>query len=264
MKVLKLHQFVRVEKGPVNSLIIDFLQGHVFHVSNDSLDFFDKGEYDKVPDLVQVLSEDKLVIEIEEDRWIPYYDFEILPEDKKDDRTGIDIYTLEIDKNLDLKIVSPMLENYRVARIFYYDEVLPDSFFPGVKREKKSYDFNGCKLLSQINEEFQVITVNEYEFNIQFNSCWGGKVAICSDLTLRPCIYSNIIIGNLREFRDPSDLKEKLKPYWGLTKDKVIRCKDCEFRYICFDCREIPYRKTHHLDSENFQCNYDPQAGKWK
>jgi len=31
--------------------------------------------------------------------------------------------------------------------------------------------------------------------------------------------------------------KEGFKKYWDITKDQIEVCKDCEFRYICTDCR---------------------------
>lgn len=48
----------------------------------------------------------------------------------------------------------------------------------------------------------------------------------------------------------------------GITKDKVSVCKDCEFRYICTDCRAFvsspddPYSKPA-------KCSYDPYTATW-
>jgi hypothetical protein len=39
-------------------------------------------------------------------------------------------------------------------------------------------------------------------------------------------------------------------------------CKDCEFRYICTDCRaylEDPYNEY----SKPLKCGYDPYTGEW-
>ena len=32
-------------------------------------------------------------------------------------------------------------------------------------------------------------------------------------------------------------VNELYEKYWNMTKEDVEQCKDCEYRYICFDCR---------------------------
>jgi radical SAM protein with 4Fe4S-binding SPASM domain len=53
------------------------------------------------------------------------------------------------------------------------------------------------------------------------------------------------------------------KKYWSITKDQINVCKDCEFRYICTDCRAY----TTNIDndySKPLKCSYDPYKGKWE
>ena len=58
------------------------------------------------------------------------------------------------------------------------------------------------------------------------------------------------------------------RKYWNLTKDKVGVCRDCEFRYICTDCRaftENNHKNSEGLDiSKPLKCGYDPYTGKWE
>ena len=51
--------------------------------------------------------------------------------------------------------------------------------------------------------------------------------------------------------------------FWYLTKDKIHKCKDCELRYACFDCREIPMRVENNLYATNPYCKYNPYKGTW-
>ena len=51
--------------------------------------------------------------------------------------------------------------------------------------------------------------------------------------------------------------------YWMLTKEKVTKCKDCELRYICFDCRETARKYKNYLYATNPNCSYNPYSGKW-
>ncbi|WP_407498921.1 hypothetical protein [Elizabethkingia anophelis] len=60
----------------------------------------------------------------------------------------------------------------------------------------------------------------------------------------------------------------EFKQYWNLTKDGVDVCKDCEFRYICTDCRaytEQTYINNDGLDiSKPLKCGYDPYTVEWQ
>jgi radical SAM protein with 4Fe4S-binding SPASM domain len=96
------------------------------------------------------------------------------------------------------------------------------------------------------------------------NSCWAKKIAVTKDGKIRPCIYSNIVIGNMYDDEDIQSVVKKALKYWDINKDKVEKCKNCELRYACFDCREIAQRKSNgNLYAKNPYCNYDPFKGKW-
>ena len=45
--------------------------------------------------------------------------------------------------------------------------------------------------------------------------------------------------------------------------DNIEICKDCEFRYLCFNCPEYNYIKTNDLYKKNPSCSYNPYSGKW-
>lgn len=75
--------------------------------------------------------------------------------------------------------------------------------------------------------------------------------------------------GNIKDTRLEEALQHKdFKKYWSLTKDNIEVCKDCEFRYICTDCRaftEQSHSSNDGLDiSKPLKCGYDPHTGKWQ
>ena len=90
-----------------------------------------------------------------------------------------------------------------------------------------------------------------------YNSCWGKKIAINKKGEVLPCIYSQFSVGKLSKI-SLSRLMEKIHFYWELNKSKVEKCKYCEFRYVCFDCREIAYRIYGSIYATNPYCNYNP------
>ncbi len=97
-------------------------------------------------------------------------------------------------------------------------------------------------------------------------TCWNGKAAItpCGDVL--PCVFArDLVAGNILQ----TSLKDilgrgKLKDLWEITLDDVEICKDCEYRYACFDCRALAYSMTENLLSKVHGCAYDPYSGQWK
>lgn len=88
------------------------------------------------------------------------------------------------------------------------------------------------------------------------HSCWRGKIAIAPSGDVLPCPrVRNLVLGNVKG-QSLSDivLSDGLKRIWGLTKDKIDTCKDCEYRYACFDCRT----KAESLTGKPTDCWYNP------
>ena len=70
--------------------------------------------------------------------------------------------------------------------------------------------------------------------------------------------------GNIRD----TSLSEALahpdfKKYWNIKKDDITKCKDCEFRYICTDCRAY-IDDSEDIYSAPLKCGYDPYTGVWE
>ncbi len=97
-------------------------------------------------------------------------------------------------------------------------------------------------------------------------TCWNGKVAITSSGDVIPCVFArDLVVGNVLK----SGLKDilssrELKDLWRITLDDVEVCKDCEYRYACFDCRALPYSITKNLFARLPACAYNPYSGQWK
>lgn len=97
------------------------------------------------------------------------------------------------------------------------------------------------------------------------HSCWNGELCITPSGNVLPCIFErHMVLGNvlqapLREIVS----SEAVARAWGLSKDLVEVCRDCEYRYACFDCRPKTSNRTGNLFSKPLECLYDPYKGKW-
>lgn len=102
-----------------------------------------------------------------------------------------------------------------------------------------------------------------YYRNKQWNSCWYGKFAVTAQGEVIPCIFSReFVCGNISK-DSFEDIENKLLSYWRITKDSVITCQDCEFRYACDDCRPLSYSEGENLFSKYPRCFYSPERCEW-
>lgn len=103
-----------------------------------------------------------------------------------------------------------------------------------------------------------------YEHNKFWNSCWFGKVAITSGGDVLPCVFArDQVAGNVKDRSLAEIIEEDMLKFWGLTRDQVEVCRDCEYRYLCHDCRPWAYGFTDNLYAKSPRCTYDPYTGEW-
>ena len=132
---------------------------------------------------------------------------------------------------------------------------------------KKEYFY--LKSCGEINKEyFSCNNINYQEAN-KFNSCLHKKIAIDKDGNIKNCPSMPQSFGNIKDTTLEEALNHQdFKKYWNLTKDNIEVCKDCEFRYICTDCRA--YTERTHTNSEGLdiskplKCGYNPYTGEWE
>jgi SPASM domain peptide maturase of grasp-with-spasm system len=96
------------------------------------------------------------------------------------------------------------------------------------------------------------------------NSCLNRKIAIDVDGSIKNCPSLPQSFGNIKE----TQLREALehpdfKKYWNITKDQIEVCKDCEFRYICTDCRAYTENPDDNY-SKPLKCGYNPYTNTWE
>jgi len=104
-----------------------------------------------------------------------------------------------------------------------------------------------------------------YEKNKRGNSCWFGKASITSSGDVLPCIFArDMIVGNVTK-QTLSEIVSGnyMKQLWLLNHDKIKVCKNCEYRYLCGDCRPLAYGSAGDLLAKYPKCTYDPYSGEW-
>jgi len=261
-KTKKFHQFIILERGPVNTAILDFLKGNVFQVDNQTIADFENGYFEKIPGFIENAEKEELIISTSPGKWIPPLDQGNDPLVKFQMKSTRIPLTLEIEENTDLKRLAAYLEDCNVGLIKYFGIEKIETLFPNINIEYHKKDVSRCLSLSKVDGNFPKISEIEYYRQKRYNSCWIFKLAITENFQVKPCIFSEIVVGQLGS-ENIRNIITKMEKYWDLSKDKIEICQDCELKYICFDCREFAYRESGSLCGPNFNCSYNPYAGKW-
>ncbi len=96
--------------------------------------------------------------------------------------------------------------------------------------------------------------------SIYEENCFSTHLYIGCDMNVYPCpMERRLCHGNLKR----TDLKDLLKPeILNHSKKTVEGCKDCEYRFICRDCR--PDSITGDLAEKPWYCTYNPYSGQWE
>lgn len=102
--------------------------------------------------------------------------------------------------------------------------------------------------------------------SMAYNSCLNCKLSIDSNGNIKNCPSMKKSFGKINDKSLDEVIEEdSFKKYWNISKDSIEVCKDCEFRYICTDCRV--YTERNHMDGNGFdfskplKCSYDPYTG---
>ena len=126
---------------------------------------------------------------------------------------------------------------------------------------KKSIDFKKC---GNISKELFVYNQSFFTEAQHHNTCLNRKICIDANGDIKNCPAMKKSYGNIRD----TTLKEAIekpgfKDCWTICKDQIDVCKDCEFRYMCTDCRAF-IKDPANPYSQPAKCTYNPYICLWE
>lgn len=111
---------------------------------------------------------------------------------------------------------------------------------------------------------FRNVSKAKFDNAFFYNTCWRGKLVICEDGNVLPCVFARrTVLGNIRRSTLSDIIDSNCGQCWELSFDKIDNCKDCEFRFACKDCRPLACASGESC-SRNPRCTYDVYSGVWK
>jgi SPASM domain peptide maturase of grasp-with-spasm system len=95
------------------------------------------------------------------------------------------------------------------------------------------------------------------------NTCLNRKLAVDEDGEIRNCPAHPRSFGNAAGTPlAAACLQDAFREPWTVSKDQVRTCRDCEFRYVCTDCRVFVADASDPF-SKPAKCAYDPYTAGW-
>jgi len=111
-----------------------------------------------------------------------------------------------------------------------------------------------------IHPGYFTINIETFTEAHQSNSCLNKKISIDKYGDIKNCPSMKKSYGKVGKVRlDEIIRNSTLKENWAIHKDQVSVCQDCEFRYICTDCRA--YTEKEDVLGKPLKCNYNPYEG---
>ncbi|MDR2836511.1 MAG: grasp-with-spasm system SPASM domain peptide maturase [Bacteroidales bacterium] len=156
------------------------------------------------------------------------------------------------------KIRCYLQNNKRIKKIFFFDAdvektiIISEPFTSKLILTKQP--MNTCS----VKQPVYILNRLFFYESLHKNNCLNGKICIDKNGNVKNCLYIDEIFGNIKKNSIKSIIDNtKFCNLWDLSKDKIEICKDCEFRYMCFDCRFLLSDKANTISKPLF-CNYNP------
>jgi SPASM domain peptide maturase of grasp-with-spasm system len=115
-----------------------------------------------------------------------------------------------------------------------------------------------------VNQAYFTPNIQMFSEAQQHNSCLNRKISVDVKGEIKNCPSMSQGFGNIQTTSFIKALEtEGFKKSWSVSKDQIDICRDCEFRYICTDCRAYTQEASQPY-SKPAKCDYNPYTATWK
>jgi radical SAM protein with 4Fe4S-binding SPASM domain len=245
-KKFYLYPGVFKTEGKTKSLFVNMANGDVYNIENSYL----QNEKNKL-EVFQALKDLELgIIEDNEDLSLEKQEKLIIPYESNlralilNEIYNLKYVTIPIYK-IDFFYTGKINKRAIIEEAESLGYVNPIDFYP--------FEEDNCPY----NRERRTLIPYSYYRNIKYNPCWGNMFAIGKKGEVKPCLWSNIVVGIIHK-DEFSKIIENIEYYWHFNKDKINDCQECEYRYICSDCRVEAMKDGGKIENKTKGCDIYP------
>ncbi|MFL6236691.1 MAG: grasp-with-spasm system SPASM domain peptide maturase [Thermoanaerobaculia bacterium] len=133
----------------------------------------------------------------------------------------------------------------------------------GVTVEYRVEAVSSPSCCGRVHPGYFAIDIETFAEAQRHNTCLNRKISVDARGEIRNCPSLPRSFGNARETSLHAALAHRdFAALWSINKDQIAVCKDCEFRYVCTDCRAY-IQDERDLYSKPSKCAYDPYTAEW-
>jgi len=123
---------------------------------------------------------------------------------------------------------------------------------------------DSCSACGIINSQtMHIPAIETLMENMTYNGCLNRKISVDEHGEIKNCPSMTTSYGNIKDTQLTDVVRnDEFRTVWHIKKDDIEVCKDCEYRYICTDCRAYT-TDPGSLRSKPSKCRYDPYTGQW-
>jgi len=167
---------------------------------------------------------------------------------------------------INLSKKNPRIKNYIIHSAPFYSKVpIKDVHDQNIGFIQYLKDIINLKTdCGIISKDYFAVTDDLFFEAKKFNSCLNYKIFIDFDGSIKNCPSMAQSFGNIKQNSITQILSSTtFRSVWSINKDSILVCKDCEYRYICTDCR-VFIQNDNNIFSKPSKCNYNPYLGLWE
>ena len=176
-----------------------------------------------------------------------------------------------------IDLITPFSENIvdvitaintqRLSSIIFYSapyDSIPDKEENKVQLAFIKQDVKNEKSCGQIHRNYFNTNITLFTEAQKHNTCLNRKISIDVNGEIKNCPSMAKSYGNIKDTTLAEAIeKPGFKDLWFINKDQINVCKDCEFRYICTDCRAY-LENPEDIYSKPLKCGYNPYTAEWE
>lgn len=163
-------------------------------------------------------------------------------------------------------LISLIQQHAQLSSIFVHSSPDSDTFANRVKGwniyffEQAINDTTHC---GNIDPSYFSINTEMFTESKVFNNCLNRKISIDRNRQIKNCPSMNDTYGSITNVRLKDVVNsETFKRIWKVGKDQINVCNQCEFRYVCSDCRAY-LEDPLDIYSKPLKCGYNPLTCEW-
>jgi len=182
-------------------------------------------------------------------------------------RYEIQDLTIFLNGNLSIDEELIKVEYNFLNKIVFYNSVYENSSYneySDLMIINSKHDLSDNKHCGKVGLEFLVPGLTHISESQNHNTCLNRKISIDAHGNIKNCPSMQENFGNINEITlEEAINKTGFKKYWDVKKDEITKCKDCEFRHVCTDCRAY-LDNPDDMYSAPLKCGFDPYNCEWE